>query len=506
MASPSTPRSAIANSSKKRAPLTDLSRPSPGGSHGTKMAAIFQDAARSLEGWESPSSPCSSNIKRSRIPLSQAKSTPFGRLGQIDITSSSHWGSRTPIRPAMRGRSLLSTASTEVSHAAAPTPAEVPYGLRFPTPLPRKDCVLGRPTTNVVADEDAQVDSPVLDGWRSSQARSDPPGSDSEEGDSHSTHGVPLILPLHSSRLATVKNPSVHSWLKEVVTSSAADPPGTNSMILRSSPETVHNNQEFIPSTIPFTPPAQCSPANTKSLCESRSPLVSNNKHIESPTEPVSSSSSNKENQPPASPVLYPTLTPSSPRPTTEFLSANLSQFGLAPSPAHVPHPPKSRTLSTRSSSSPRRPPRTPPGQLTQPPKRQKAASTDRKSRAAPKWEPTSTFTIHEDETPQLSPEVEMFRKGKGRKAKRERCASYNDEDILGRGTGTEVEGAEEGEVVGNENNKPEARDFRKGRAVLMEMGKGLKMEKEKGPAKADERFYEFMVGGMTARKDNNTE
>jgi len=99
-----------------------------------------------------------------------------------------------------------------------------------------------------------------------------------------------------------------------------------------------------------------------------------------------------------------------------------------------------------------------------------------------------------------------MFRKGKGMKAKRERCASYNDEDILGRGTGTEVEGAEEGEVVGNENNKPEASEFRKGRAVLMEMGKGLKMEKEKGPTKADERFYEFMVGGMTARKDNNTE
>ena len=40
-----------------------------------------------------------------------------------------------------------------------------------------------------------------------------------------------------------------------------------------------------------------------------------------------------------------------------------------------------------------------------------------------------------------LSPEVEMYRKGKGRKAlKKERCASYYDEDIMGPRVGIEVD------------------------------------------------------------------
>jgi len=94
-----------------------------------------------------------------------------------------------------------------------------------------------------------------------------------------------------------------------------------------------------------------------------------------------------------------------------------------------------------------------------------------------------------------------MFRKGKGRKAKRERCASYNDEDILGRGTGTEVESARKGAVMGDEEFQAREGEFRKGRAILMELEKGLEMEEEKAPTKADERFYEFMVGGMTVRR-----
>lgn len=98
----------------------------------------------------------------------------------------------------------------------------------------------------------------------------------------------------------------------------------------------------------------------------------------------------------------------------------------------------------------------------------------------------------------QLSPEVEISRKGKGRKAKRERCASYNDEDILGRGAGTELESVREAGVVCNENVKAGKGEFRKGRAVLEEMGKGLDSEKEKEKAlrKADGKFYELMVEG----------
>lgn len=105
----------------------------------------------------------------------------------------------------------------------------------------------------------------------------------------------------------------------------------------------------------------------------------------------------------------------------------------------------------------------------------------------------------------QLSPEVEVARKGKGRKAKRERCASYNDEDILGRGTGTDVEGASGSEGAGNEDVKAGECEFRKGRAVLAEIGKGSEPDTERALTKADGGLHGFMVGGMALRREHDT-
>ena len=130
------------------------------------------------------------------------------------------------------------------------------------------------------------------------------------------------------------------------------------------------------------------------------------------------------------------------------------------------------------------------------------------------------TFTIHEDETAEpvveLSPEVETFRKGKGRRAKRERCASYWDEDILGRGTGTEREsdmqelrgaGKENVSVSKGENVRIEIEEkgeFRNGRAVLVETERCKKMRKEKAFCEeAEEKKFEFMVKGLSLRKGN---
>lgn len=97
-----------------------------------------------------------------------------------------------------------------------------------------------------------------------------------------------------------------------------------------------------------------------------------------------------------------------------------------------------------------------------------------------------------------------MFRKGKGKKAKRERCASYNDEDILGKGTRTELEDARrEMEMAGNENIVAENGEVPKGRAVLVETGKGLELDNEKPSMKADGSLYAFMVGGMSVGKEN---
>ena len=86
---------------------------------------------------------------------------------------------------------------------------------------------------------------------------------------------------------------------------------------------------------------------------------------------------------------------------------------------------------------------------------------------AVPILDSKPTFTVHEDEntTPpytqvnteeigeraggpmemvQLSPVVEVRRKGRGR-AKRDRCASYLDEDIIGRGDAPSEEASELG-------------------------------------------------------------
>lgn len=116
--------------------------------------------------------------------------------------------------------------------------------------------------------------------------------------------------------------------------------------------------------------------------------------------------------------------------------------------------------------------------------------------------DPKPTFTIYEDDdVAQLSPGVERHRKGRG--PKRERCVSYWDEDVIGRGT-CSVSAAATGDVGEEKAGGLEMVELRNGKHVLIEREVGVhgdgELEKQverevcEGE-RAKERRLEFMVG-----------
>ena len=79
------PQKAITpNSAKKRRHLPDLSRSMPSPGHGARMSTIFRNASASLQGPRTPPGRPSSNMKRSRVPLSQARKLRFGSTSQVN--------------------------------------------------------------------------------------------------------------------------------------------------------------------------------------------------------------------------------------------------------------------------------------------------------------------------------------------------------------------------------------------------------------------------------------
>ncbi|KAG7007680.1 hypothetical protein G7Y79_00008g023180 [Physcia stellaris] len=459
------------------------------------MTAIFRDAAIPLQNLASPSSSWQSNTKRSRIPLSQARNIHFGSFYSESVREDAQADDLPDVELPEHMRSPINNSSSSfISYRKASTPPEVPCGLRFP-PLPFGDSPPSLQSESAPDKEGRQVSYPSLDGWAAPSSLPRTATYDSLDEECHSTHGVPLILPVHQTHSTSSPKSSVHAWLDSVPASSTTEP---------SSP---HDSNPQSKSPIPksSTPPTI---------------LTSSPKRLPLKPQTPSPNSSNKENhtpKTPSSPSYSPSYSPTPVLQTTHYLSANLARFGVslpsAPGPKSptpdpsTPSPPSNQRSRAPSPS----PHRVRSGYLSQPPKRQRARTVSNSDggRAIPILESRPTFTIYEDEhggedTVRLSPGVETYRKGKG--TKRERCVSYWDEDILGRGTAA----SDGGEEVGG---RLEMVEMRNGKVVLRERvvevdivqrveeegkgkGKGERgLDGDEEGERGRERRLEFMVG-----------
>ncbi|KAL8794737.1 MAG: hypothetical protein Q9195_002691 [Heterodermia aff. obscurata] len=456
------------------------------------MTAIFRDAAIPLREITIPSSPWSSNTKRSRIPTSQAKNIHFGTFYPESIRNNSNAEGLLPIELPSDMKSPIQNISSPSYRVV--TPPEIPYGLQFP-PLPYRDSSPFPQPVSAYVKGNPDVTYPNLDAWAGPRSPSGTLAYDSADEDCHSSHGVPLILPVRHQPTVSSPETSVHKWLESVSVSSStepsspqqSDPPTHVSVTANSTPPTVYTSSPKLPS-------------------RARKAVT------------VSSTSSNKENNPPkdsssATSSPSPQSSPSIRPPSTAYLSANLARCGVAmPSPPRPPAPSPERKSafdppppyhhrSDAPSPSPGRLLRPRPGYLTRSPKRQRAqTSTDSEhGRAIPVPDPKPTFTIYEDDdVAQLSPGVERHRKGRG--PKRERCVSYWDEDVIGRGTSSVSAGGEEEKPGGLEMV-----ELGNGKHVLIEREVGVhvdgdgevavEQELEWEGQMGRERRYEFMVG-----------
>ena len=234
-----------------------------------------------------------------------------------------------------------------------------------------------------------------------------------DDEDMHSTHGVPLIMPIvpvMSIEEADVdrrrKNAHVHAWLDQTpnpLLNGVTDSP--DSLGGNESDKNKENIPPYIKKT-PVMPPymnGQASSHGSKSLSQSTSP--------HSPLQPLAER-----------PIILPRLRP----------RLNNSATGGVPmvrTPQSRPRPGTPRGIFSLPSHRKRLP------HL----KGKKPDSSDEKKGPLRQTEKMPTIRDEdakmegeneEDELAELSPSVARFRKGKGPKVK-ERCASYFDEDIL---------------------------------------------------------------------------
>ena len=448
---PTTPRRPAPNSARKRRQVPDLSRPTATPGHGVKMSMIFRDAANSLQGSGLSPHQKSSNVKKSRLPLPQARGTKFGSTCQdATVISSSlssplkmkqhpggpcdpmwassevshHWSSRiglrcpTPIRPTKAGTTTLGTItdqcfgaatdvdgmcldeSLRVSSVSPPSyigeHGREPVSSGFATPIAS--------TPNFV-DNAEDVMYPILGNWRSLRSRSNASSFGSDNDDLHSTHGVPLILPFSYTNVEEAPRSDIDTWLNGVseatfpVHSSSPKPSGDRGDLL------INDNRFSQSIASNFLSPIRerVFPLNAKQDMHSLFPA-----------------SSDKEN---ISPSKHP---PSPTRPAAQHLHGRTSSRFRQPNTQATLQPTKPVHFTHRS---------TPQGHLNAPSKRKRARIDGITSSGAGPEMSTARrdFTIHEDRLvgalAQLSPDVERYRKGRG--PRRERCVSYWDEDIL---------------------------------------------------------------------------
>ncbi len=466
------------NSGRKRATPPALMRSTPTSSHGTKMASIFKNAADSREGFETPSRTFTPEGNKFRMPLSYARTRPFGYKVAHDPRTSGVENSPGPkINPSIS--------------ATAPVSANTTYDPALPYPLPVKRLppknVSGinevqetkhrlRPLPPAMSHLDRDTVRIQYPPWRKPQPREAQSSASSFVSDCHSSHGVPLVIPVPEQGYE--RREEIDTWLTQVVT------PLTSGLS-----EVVSREPDFTPEPRKRTNLNSTMPPGPLALQAARiRGLLSKETK---PIEPLPRLSNNKENAPPnpyARSKSRPLLPLSSP---------------LILSPASVKKSPP-RLHSTALSPSPRSPLNLPPRRMT------KTVTSNHPAFAVPSA-PSTPFRIHEDDCaaetmPPLSPNVELHRKG--RSPKKERCASYWDDDLW-IGIGDEPDGA-----FGSEGED----EPRKGKKVLGVSGRSEELTREKPFVdQADGAPFGFRVrvgnesrrgmdlGSGTERKDNWT-
>lgn len=312
--------------------MPDLSRPTATPGHGAKMSMIFRDAATSLQGGRLPPHQLSSNIKKTRLPLSQARSIRFGSTCQDDTMVSSglgdppkigqhsgescerEWalseatryrvsGIRTqcstpiPLTKADLANERLGAAAgldgmclaktPRISSAFSPLEIEEevqePISSGFATPI--------APSPDPVKDPE-ELKYPTLENWRSIRPSSNASSLGSDSDDLHSTHGVPLTLPLYHSDADEAPRSDIDTWLNGIMeattpglASSPKQPSARGALLMNDSPlsRSVASNRSS-PRIEPISPTEfkqdMQSPSRASSNKENFNPL----KNLSSPT------------------------------------------------------------------------------------------------------------------------------------------------------------------------------------------------------------------------------
>lgn len=366
-------KAAASNSAKKRRQLPDLSRSVASRGHGAKMSNIFRDASTTLQALRSPPSQHSPNIKRSRLPLSQARNTRFGSASRVNDEH---------LPPTFDD-----TEREEPISSGVTTPSKYPNRLTEPS---------------------EEIHYQSLEAWRSPPSSSIVTVGSSLGSNDQYTHPGPDIvgidLPLRLD--PDVQGAQIDSWLDGIPEPTENEAPS----VLQ------HDVSGF---EITIAQKTCLSPAATSYKSSQNAGTAPSIKPLGRPGA-LSRTSSDKENTSPVKSSLSPT--PASPIP--QYTASTPSRFSTTKNRTppgltgtrHFVHPPS------------------PQGHLSLPAKRKRARldySVVNNSKAAPKA--GKDFTIHDDELAQalagLSPLVERHRKGRG--PKRERCGSYFDEDFI---------------------------------------------------------------------------
>ena len=391
-----TPGKHSPNIGRRRHCTTDLSRSEPTASHRVKMASIFQDAATNLR------TPPRSSLLRSRrlfsppdaiSPSSKSSNTKWSRLPRDlgkDLISPP---ATSPIRAQESESSSGQSACLPISFLEEMVVRA--HGSQSP--------ILDRTSSKIACSASEYLNNiapePLSSGFTSPIGVCDQTicqavgGQTSLEEDldaeeTHSTHGVPLIIPIRvpEDDFSPGFSPKVDAWLEQVVAHTMFSHTNIGGKFFK---EPNLDAAEYL-------------------MTDKSSPRQT----------------SNKENVPPATIALsWSSLMSSS---SQSPLATQSSQPLVIP-----PRPPKSnsprRNISAAGS---------PSMLLSAPPKSKKPKAVMSNTGATvevKKKNNKSKFDICEsdvaDSLMQLSPHVECHRKGKG--PKKERCLSYMDQDVL---------------------------------------------------------------------------
>ena len=366
-------KAAASNSAKKRRRVPDLSRSVPSPGHGAKMSTIFRDASTTLQALGSPPSQHSPNIKRSRLPLSQARNTRFGCASRVNDQ-------------------LLPPAFNELER-------EAPISSGFATPSKHP---------NPLTKPSEEIHYPSLEAWRSPPSLSIAAVGSSLGSDDQYTHSNPdtvgIDLPLRLNPDA--QGARIDSWLDGIPEPTENEAPS----------DLQHDINRL---KVAIAQKTCLSPAATSYKWSQKPGTAPSTKQFRSPGA-LSRTSSDKENTSPVKTSHSPTLT----SPIPQYTANTPSRFSTT-----INRTPPGLTGTRRFVH-----PLSPQGHLSLPAKRKRARLDDNvvnNSKAAAKA--GKDFTIHDDDLAQalagLSPLVERHRKGRG--PKRERCGSYFDEDFM---------------------------------------------------------------------------